>query len=157
MYFQSILFADDGNLFYSHLDIKELYETVNHEMTRNSSWFKANRLSLNIKKTNYKLFTTDQYPELPSVLIGNIEIIRSDCVKFLGLYVDEKLSWKKQIHNISSTVSRNIGVIRKLRSLFPQDILFKLYNTLTNGLLAWGNCGVGLMNRLTKLQKEPLE
>jgi hypothetical protein len=51
-----ILFADDTNLLCSNTNIDKLIETINIELTNLSSWFKANKLSLNIKKTNYILF-----------------------------------------------------------------------------------------------------
>ena len=50
------MFADDTNLFYSHHQIKVLFETVNAELQKISQWFRANKLSLNVKKTNYTLF-----------------------------------------------------------------------------------------------------
>jgi hypothetical protein len=52
----SILFADDTNLFYSNKDINYLFETVNKELAKLSEWFIANKLSINIKKTKYTFF-----------------------------------------------------------------------------------------------------
>ena len=49
----SIMFADDINLFYSHQNINDLFSTVNSELECINQWFKANKLSLNIKKTHY--------------------------------------------------------------------------------------------------------
>ena len=46
-----IMFADDTNLIYSHNDIKTLFVTVNGELEKIEQWFKANKLSLNVKKT----------------------------------------------------------------------------------------------------------
>ena len=54
--FSFILFADDSNLFISHSNINTLLEMVNHELISVSSWFRVNKLSLNINKTNYMLF-----------------------------------------------------------------------------------------------------
>ena len=59
LYIISIIYADDTNLFYPTNDIETLYSTVNRlnvELENISEWFKANKLSLNIKKTNYNLF-----------------------------------------------------------------------------------------------------
>ena len=47
------IFADDTNLFFSHQNISTLFLTVNNELHKIGEWFKANRLSLNIKKTKY--------------------------------------------------------------------------------------------------------
>ena len=51
-----VSFADDTNLFFSHNDIQTLTHTINSEMLELSDWFKANKLSLNIKKSNYVIF-----------------------------------------------------------------------------------------------------
>ena len=45
-----IMFADDTNFFYSHMNIKTLFDTVNKELNNVNEWFKANKLSLNTKK-----------------------------------------------------------------------------------------------------------
>ena len=50
------MYADNTNLFYSNNDIETLFSTVNMGLEKISEWFKANKLSLNIKKTNYTLF-----------------------------------------------------------------------------------------------------
>ena len=59
LYVISIIYADDTNLFYPTNDIETLFSTVNRlnmELGKICEWFKANKLSLNIKKTNYNLF-----------------------------------------------------------------------------------------------------
>ena len=59
LYVISIIYADDTNLFYPTNDIETLFSTVNRlnmELGKISEWVKANKLSLNIKKTNYNLF-----------------------------------------------------------------------------------------------------
>ena len=71
-----IMFADDTNLFYSYHQIKVLFETANAELQKISQWFRANKLSLNVKKTNYTLFhicsLKDKMPlKLPELKIGN--------------------------------------------------------------------------------------
>ena len=50
------MFADDANLFFKHQNLTTLYNIVNTELIKISKWFKLNKLSLNIKKTNYIIF-----------------------------------------------------------------------------------------------------
>ena len=52
----SIMFADDTNLFFSHANINEIFNTMNVELEKFNTWFKANKLSLNIEKTKYVFF-----------------------------------------------------------------------------------------------------
>ena len=48
---KSVLFADDKNLFISDKNIGELFKKMNKELKNVSTWFKANKLSVNIDKT----------------------------------------------------------------------------------------------------------
>ena len=50
------MFADNTNLFYSHKNIRQLFTKVNEELEKIGDWFKANKLSLNNKRTKYMLF-----------------------------------------------------------------------------------------------------
>ena len=70
------MYAKDTNLFYSNNDIETLFLTVNIELGKISEWFKSNKLSLSIKKTNYTLFhknsNKDDLPlKLPDLKIDN--------------------------------------------------------------------------------------
>ena len=51
-----VLFADDTNLFFSGKNIDYLEQTINTELDRITLWLKANKLSLNIKKTQFMIF-----------------------------------------------------------------------------------------------------
>ena len=78
--------------------------------------------------------------------------------KFLGVLIDECLTWKNHIDCISKTVSRNIGVINKLKYSVPTRILHSLYCTLISpylsyAILIWGNTCKSYLDKLVKLQK----
>jgi len=94
---RKFLFADDTNLFHSDTDIVRLMKTVNVELIKLSKWFQVNRLSVNVKKTNYILFG---YKHLNrnnlnfSLILDDIQIEEVEYTKFLGVYIDNKLNWK---------------------------------------------------------------
>ena len=90
-----ILFADDRNVFYSHIDSSILTRVLKSEIDKLSEWFKANKLSLNLDKTKYMSFKSKQKKE--SLNINNCEIKQVNEVVFLGVILDEHLSWKPQI------------------------------------------------------------
>ena len=88
-------------------------EIVNNELKKLSSWFQANRLSINIKKSNFILFKTKQNRQKLDLhfSINDIEI---DCVNevlFLEVILDEHLFWKSRIQNIARKVSKSVGII----------------------------------------------
>ena len=61
-----IMFANDTHLFYSHQNVKSLFGMMNHELQKICDWFRTNKLSLNVTKTNYILLhknsTKDKLP-----------------------------------------------------------------------------------------------
>ena len=94
-----IMFADDINLFYSNKDINTAFLRVNDESQKNNEWFISNKLSLIVKKTKYsfshKPSKKDNIPLVLSKLnINNNEIARTESINFLGVLLDENLSWK---------------------------------------------------------------
>ena len=153
-----ILFADDSSVFFSHKNPNVLLETVNFELRHVEEWICANKLSLNLNKTQCMLFS-NSISELPgSVYINNTVIKLVDSLKFLGLTIDNKLSWKEHNLYLSKTLSRNIGIINKLKMSFPKYILKSLYSTLilpylNYGILAWGNSFHYQLDKLLILQK----
>ena len=93
-----IMYADDTKLFYSNNDIETLFSTVNMELEKISEWFKANKLSLNIKKNNYNLFCKNSSKDdlalkLPDLEIVNRVLKRKTSINFLGVMLDENISW----------------------------------------------------------------
>ena len=123
-------FADDSNLFISHNDIEVLFNIVNSELTCIANWIKANKLSLNIQKTNYMLFSNTITPISTDIIFDNSPISRVNCTKFLGIFIDDKLSWNQHVNYICNLISRNVGILNKLKYIFPSHILYNVYNAL---------------------------
>ena len=62
--------------------------------------------------------------------IGNKNLSRESNVKYLGIYIDEHLNWKEHISITSKKVSKNIGILSKIRHFVSQKILTSLYYSL---------------------------
>ena len=139
-----IMFADDTNLFYSHSNIDTLFKTVNKELNYINEWFKANKLSLNISKTKYTFFhpqrKNDEIPlKLPILQINKTKIDRVECIKFLGVLLDECLTWRKHISCIENKISKNIGILYKSKFLLNQNCLKCIYFSFTHSYLNYAN------------------
>ena len=159
-----ILFADDTNILYTSNDIGSLYSTLNIELRKVSNWFKCNKLILNAGKSNFIYFHS-KYKPVSTELLNSYQIKMDDNVlnrvantKFLGIFIDESLSWKTHISHINKIMSRNTGVISKLRHTLPQSVLLMLYNTLILPFLSycnivWANTYPTKLHRLYILQK----
>ena len=140
-----ILFADDTNVFYSDHDINNLCTTMSNELDKLHVWFTVNRLSLNISKTNYILFGRRRcIADAVSITMDKSPISRVKVTKFLGVNIDEQLTWKDHISVVKSKLSKTIGIIYRASNFLNQSSLFTLYCSLflpymTYCLEIWGN------------------
>ena len=105
---EMILFADDPNIFYWHTDVSCLMEVVNLELKKITCWFCTYKLSINVKKSNFIIFRP----------------------KFLGVILDEHLTWKSHIHNVARKVSKAIGITYKSSFRLNNSSLRMLYFSL---------------------------
>ena len=136
-----ILFADDTSLFYSHSDPKTLMKVVNEELEKIAKWFKINKLSLNIKKTNFILFGQNhkKNPINITVLIDNVSITKVKSTRFLGVLIDENISWKPHISLITSKIAKNIGIIGKICYLLNTTVSLNLYYSMVYPFISYCN------------------
>ena len=86
------------------------------------------------------------------------DLERKDHVKYLGVIIDEHLSWKHHINYIALKISRNIGIISRLRHFVPLKTLLSIYNSVISpyisyGLIAWGQASKSHLDRILILQK----
>jgi len=137
-----ILFADDTNILFSHQDHKILENIINNEMNVISNWFKMNKLSLNVKKTNFMIFKNKHSPKKVieiNIFIDNNKIEKVTTTKFLGVLIDDNLSWKSHTSHICKIISKYNGIIRKVRPFLPQSSLSTLYNTFVLPYISYCN------------------
>jgi Reverse transcriptase (RNA-dependent DNA polymerase) len=159
-----ILFADDTNLLMTARNCLEIMNQINPELDKLSCWFKANKLTLNVKKTSYMLFGNSK--KLISdndfcIAIDGVPILRVNEVKFLGVMLDDKLSWKSHINLIASKLARSIGVIYRARSVLNISLLRLLYSTMIHPhlnycIVLWGGAAVTVIDKVVKLQKRAI-
>jgi len=154
-----VMFADDTNIFQSDTDIELLNRNMNSELGKLSKWFKANKLSLNISKTKFMLFTRRKnvHPDF-KLYIDNREIDRVESMKFLGVLIDEHINWKEHIRLICIKLARSIGVINRLKRFLPFKILKQLYCCLFLShiqycILIWGKNSQTVIHPICILQK----
>ncbi len=117
-----VLFADDTNIFYSSNSLHDLHDVISNDLPHYFTWFSRNKLSLNVGKTNYIIFSKHKCEEF-NIIINGDALKRAECVKFLGVYIDSKLSWSEHINYISKKVARSTGVLSKLKHLLPKTFL----------------------------------
>ena len=139
-----IHFADDSTIFMSGSDLERLCEEVSEELQKVDEWVRANRLSLNVEKTNFMLFIHSREDRNAVVVrLGNKVIIQVKLVKFLGIHIDDRSNYNDQTCVVSKKLSRVIGIMFKLSAFVPPYIIriiyFSLfYSDLIYGITVWG-------------------
>ena len=159
-----IMFADDTNLFYSHNNIKILFKNADDELESISQWFKANKLSLIEGKTKFTLFhkpcDKDNLPlQLPNLKINNNEIKRSSSIKFLGVLVDENLTWIDHITLFENKLSKNLGLLHKAKNYLKSMVSLYysfIHSYLNYGNIAWCSTSMTKLKKLLSKQKQAL-
>ena len=159
--FQFRLFADDTNLFkYLKSNSVDLMQ-IGSEFQKVCDWCKANKLTINIDKTNYMIIKT---PHKHVTMAGNLNIDghQLDCVSsttYLGVTLDHNINWKLHIQKIVKTIAPKAGIIAQLRHYVPKHILLLLYNSLILPHISycieiWGNTFTTFLEPLLILQKK---
>ena len=146
-------FADDTTVSVSSSDIPELYVKINSELKKLDDWFRSNKLCLNVKKTKYILFRpTIAYPQFitEQIYVNGQEVERignnqnEKAFQFLGIYIDETLTWKYHIEKVCSKIASSNYIINKVKHTLTKFTLKTLYSTLIQshinyGLSIWGS------------------
>ena len=123
-----ILFADNTNIFFSDKYLTTLESRVNTEIQKIFRWLKLIN-SLNIKKTNYIIFKSKQklINFKLNIKLDNIEIEQVSFTKFLGVIINENLTWENHIKVVKIKISKSMGILAKIKSNVPCVILRNLY------------------------------
>ena len=158
-----ILYADDTNLFTAHENLEILINQINCELIKVSEWLKINKLSLNVKKTHFINFHNRQkkIDIVPKINIDKNQIDQVRFTKFLGVLINENLTWSDHISAVLNKTSKNLGIIRKLSKTLPSDILLTLYNILIAPYLdycnfAWSSRNTIECKKLFRVQKKSI-
>ena len=160
IYIGPILFADDSNLFINGTDVRKIELELNEELRNVASWLKINKLSLNVNKTQYMVFTRKLNKLEDIVLrVEGQTIERVTETKFSGVIIDEKLTWRNHVNYISTKIAKGIGILIKARFCLSKETLVSLYYTfiypyLTYCNSVWGDLFLYNLNRLHVLQKK---
>ena len=153
-----LLYADDAVVFAAHKDIKILEETLNAELDEVNKWTLSNFLFINERKTEFVIFGTDarlsKATDTVVIKIGDYEINRVYDFKYLGIVIDDSLTWKDHVRHVISKVGKRVGVLGRLRRNITIHAAFEMYNSLI--LPIFDYCDV-VRSRCNKADMESLE
>lgn len=169
---QEILFADDTSListlatFYTFKpktqnDITTLSNRINAELAKITDWLNINKLSLNVGKTKLMIFHTPQRNmelfDTLSIKMNSIPVKRVKSFNFLGIILNEHLTWTDHIAHLAQKINPVVGLLHRLKHQLPINTLKLIYNSLILSRLHYGNILWGRTpGNLIQLQKKAL-
>jgi len=135
-----ILFADDTSIIMSNTNPEEFKNNINSVMTKITNWFQSNLLTLNFMQ----FLTKKQNERKIQIIASNSIKTNINSTKFLGLIIDNTLSWRDHIAALTSQSNKACYAIRAIKPFMSVDILKMIYfsyvhSVMSYGIIIWGN------------------
>ena len=156
------MYADDTALYYNSNDINDIVVKMNRDLKNVRKWLVRNKLSLNVKKTEFMIVGSNHKLSRIANVDINIhidgeKIQRVNECKHLGVIIDDKLTWSKHITHVTKKIAPGLFYLRKSKNVIPSNMQSLLYNALIAPHfnycnVVWGNCNKTLQNKLQVLQ-----
>ena len=143
------MYADDPSISSSSENLLQLLEDLKRELERIMDWLRQNKLSLNVAECEYMFLGNDKQlskiSEIGNIRIDKDKIKSVNKTKYLGLTIEESLSWNQRYKIIKG----------KLREILPRSQLCLVYQALVESHLRYGNLIWGHLpeKKLCALQK----
>ena len=142
---QSFNLANDTCLLNIQNKMSKINRSLNKDLKELSFWLNANKIALNVAKTEFILFETKHKPcdtDL-RLKLSRKRLYKTKYLRYLGIKIDENLNWKVHIHDLASKLSRANAILAKLRHFVNSEILrstyFAIFHSHLNYVcIAWG-------------------
>ena len=155
-------YADDTTLYHASNNVSDLSKSLNADLEGVANWVQQNGLKLNEAKTQMLVLGKKEgAKELDNV---NVElkgqkVTRCDKVKYLGVWIDENLSWRDHIEALRKKCYGGLAKISRLRDSLPAVTKRRVYNALILPHLdyccvVWQECGKMLQHKLERIRYE---
>ena len=159
------LFTDDTTILFHTNSIDDVISTGKTIMTQLTNWFTANKLTLNAGKSSFTLFKSSKkvIPNIPDhINFFNQKIKRTSHIKFLGVILDENLTWNHHINEICSKLKGLFHIFYNIRNYLSKvnikTIYYALvYSRIKYGITVYGQACKTKMQRIQTLQNQLLK
>ena len=157
---QILMYADDTVVYFTASDAQEISRTLTNELAKVNEWLMDNSLFIHQGKTECVLFGTG--PRLANanfhVKIDGKELTRVAEFKYLGVILDESLTWNAHVNYLLSKVSKRIGILGRTRrniSMYTANTIYKSFilPVIDYCDSVWNCCGLSNAHRIERLQR----
>ncbi len=115
------------NYFYFLTITSDTDDLLNQELSNVSVWLAANKLSLNVKKSNFLHFHHGKHKPTINLKLNETIVEEKEVTKYLGVFIDNKLTWKPHIEHVKTKLSKGNGMISKIRYYVNDLCLLNLF------------------------------
>ena len=134
-------------------------------MNQLTSWFNANKLTLNAEKSSFTIFKSrgNRSQNLPDhIEFENKQIKRTTHIKFLGITIEENLTWNLHINEICNKLKRLFHIFYNIRDFLTKENVRTIYYTLIYsrikyGITLFGHAGTSKLKKIQTLQNQLLK
>ena len=169
-----VLFADDTNIFITAKTEDEAYKIANQVLKDVHAYMLCNQLHINLSKCVYLHFRprhnneerktcarTRQFGSTNYLALNGVKLKKSDKVRFLGVLLDDQLSWDHHVKYLEEKLKSQIIIIKRIRKFVPTSQNIPIYQSLfvshlTYCISAWGGTSKTKIQRLFTVQKRCL-
>ena len=157
---KGILFADDTTIYKRHTNLNYLLWNMAEELRCLMDWFAANKLTLNLKKSVCMLFHVKDHKKDVSIKLDNIILPFVETTKFLGVWIDSKLTWTYHVNKLLIKLKQNMNLLKTGKNFMNVQCKKLVYyghlqSHIAYCLSVWGNnVTAGTLTKLNKTQSK---
>ena len=166
-----VIFADDTNIFISADSKLNAYNIANQVLKSVYLYMNANQLHINLSKCAHMYFKptinnnermscarSQNYDINLKLSINGVKVKQVDRIRFLGVIIDDKLTWDAQIEHLENKLISTIVLIKRIKKFIPSSHYLKIYHCLflshlTYGITCWGGAYTSKLQKLFNIQK----
>ena len=156
-------FADDTNILYAS-SLKDINKKIIHHLSNLVQWLKANKILLNVSKTEIVTFKSHskQITKHLNFHLSGQKIIPKNLTKYLGIIIDEHLTFKEYMTQLRQKLNRTNGLLAKLRHQVSSSLLKTIYFALFDSHLCyasqvWGQRSNNVVDMIKRTQNKAIQ
>ena len=153
------LFADDTLIYCNDSSVKLVFEKLQQSVNDVSKWYQRNNITVNAEKSCCMLVRSKNknVSDVVDISIDGDTIKPVTSMNYLGLEIEETLSWNKYVDKLSKKMTFKISKLARLSKSIPKDILLKIYNStiqpnIDYAISVWGSTTESNLNKIQRLQ-----
>lgn len=157
-----MMFADDTTSLITESSLADAEINANVEAGSIVQELASQSLVVNKEKTTFIWFGAQKKPSFePKLFAGDVEICRVDETKFLGMTIDQNMTWEGHTNKLKSKMCTGLFVLRRICQIADKKTAIMVYYALVHshiayGISLWASAGEGTRKQILRLQKRAI-